>query len=470
MKTRMKCLNAVPVLLLVFVLMAAQCQSADISPQEVRQIAKEAYVYTYPLVLMDITRAVSVNVEAGAKPGFGPMNLFTHMRAFPPGDFKEVVRPNFDTLYSIAWLDLTKEPVIISAPDTQGRYYMLPMIDMWSDVIAVPGKRTSGTKAGDFALTGPGWKGALPEGITRIPSPTPYIWIIGRTQTNGPKDYEAVHKVQDGYKATLLSDWGKEPQPVKAKIDPNVDMKTPPLLQVNNMSAKQYFTYAAELMKLHPPHATDGSIVLRMKHMGLEPGKSLDFDGLEPEIQQAMVEGAKAALEEMKSYIAKRSSPRNGWAVHPGEIGVYGNDYLGRAVVAMIGLGANPPEDAIYPVNVADEAGNPLMGEHDYVMHFEKTELPPADAFWSITMYDAEGFPALNAIKRYAIGDRDSLKYNADGSLDVYIQNTNPGPEKESNWLPSPMSGKLGVTMRLYMPRPEALDGRWWPPAIKRVQ
>jgi hypothetical protein len=446
-----------------------QGRAADLSPDEIRQIAAEAYVYLYPLVLMDITRRISTNVDAGAKPGFGPMNAFTHMRAFPPGDFKEVVRPNFDTLYSIAWLDVSKEPMIVSAPDTQERYYMLPIIDMWTDVIAVPGKRTSGTKARHFAVTGPNWTGVLPEGVTRIPASTPYLWIIGRTQTNGPKDYEAVHKVQDGYKLTRLSHWGKEPGSIPATIDPNVDMKTPPLFQVHTMPAKRYFAYAAELMQVHPPHMTDGSILLRMKHIGLELGKSFNFDKLDGDLQKALTDGVGIGQERMKKYVATRAIPRNGWALHPGEIGVYGNDYLGRAVIAMIGLGANPPEDAIYPLNVADSDGKPLMGEHRYVMHFGKEELPPVDAFWSVTMYDAEGFTEPNPLNRYAIGDRDNLSYNQDGSLDIYLQHPSPGEEKEANWLPSPKTGKLGVTMRLYAPKPQAISGAWWPPAIKRV-
>jgi len=455
---------------LVLPLTAAHAQSVDISPDEARQIASEAYAYTYPLVLMDITRRITINAETGARDGFGPMNQFTHMRAFPPGDFREVVRPNFDTLYSIAWLDLTKEPVIVSAPDTQDRYYMLPMIDMWTDVIAVPGKRTSGTKAAHFAVTGPGWKGKLPKGISHIPSPTPYIWIIGRTQTNGPKDYEAVHKVQDGYKVTLLSDWGKTPKPVKAKIDPSVDMKTPPLLQVNNMPAKDYFSYAAELMKLHPPHMTDGSILLRMKRIGLEPGKSFDLDSLPPELQKAVDDGAKEALSVMQALAASKRDERNGWVSATAGIGVYGNEYIFRAMVAMIGLGANPAEDATYPTNIADADGKPVMGGQRYVMHFDTDQLPPVDAFWSLTMYDGEGFPVPNEIKRYALGDRDELKFNPDGSLDIYIQPESPGKDNEANWLPSAKSGVLGTTMRLYMPQRPALTGEWNPPVVKRVQ
>ena len=448
----------------------AYAQPAAISPDEARQIAADAFIYTYPLVLMDITRRIAINAEVGARPGFGPMNKFSNMRAFPSGDFREVVRPNFDTLYSMAWLDLSKEPVIVSAPDTHGRYYMLPMLDMWTDVIAVPGKRTSGTKAALFAVTGPCWKGKLPAGVTQIPSPTPYVWIIGRTQTNGSKDYQAVHKVQDGYKITLLSDWGKKARPVKANIDPSVDMKTPPLHQVNNMPAKRYFSYAAQLMKLNPPHMTDGSILLRMKRIGLESGKSFDLDKLPPALQKAVAEGAKQALSAMRALATSERDARNGWVSNTQVIGVYGNAYLHRATIAMIGLGANPAEDAVYPINVADADGKPMVGGQRYDMHFDKDQLPPVDAFWSVTMYDGHGFPIPNALKRYAIGDREHLKFNPDGSLDLYIQPESPGKDKESNWLPSAKSGPIGMTMRLYMPRRPALTGEWVPPAVKHIE
>jgi len=471
MTTKTRTFIAMLALFIASPLTVARAESLAVSPDEARQIASEAFVYTYPLVLMDITRRISVNFESGARPGFGPMNEFTHMRAFPPGDFKEVVRPNFDTLYSIAWLDLTKEPVIVSAPDTHGRYYMLPMVDMWTDVIAVPGKRTSGTQAAHFVVTGPCWKGKLPKGMTQIRSPTPYVWIIGRTQTNGPKDYEAVHKVQDGYKVTLLSDWGKKPRPpVTAKLDPSVDMKTPPLLQTNDMPVKRYFSYSAELMKVNPPHMTDASILMRMKRIGLEPGKSFDLDKLPPDIQKAVADGAKQALSTMKALATATRDARNGWVSTTKGMGVYGNEYLFRAVIAMVGLGANPAEDAIYPINVADADGKPMIGGQRYIMHFNKDEIPPAGAFWSLTMYDGDGFTIPNAIERYALGDRDDLKFNPDGSLDIYIQFESPGKDKESNWLPSAKSVVLSPELRLYAPKPAALDGQWVPPAVKKVK
>jgi hypothetical protein len=437
--------------------------------QEAYEIGVEAYVYFYPLVTMDVTRRVGTNIEGGKLPGLGPMNMFHHFRAYPTADFKSVVRPNFDTLYSISFLDLTKEPMVVSAPDTAGRYYMLPMLDMWTDVFAVPGKRTSGTKPVNFAVVPPGWQGQLPAGVEKIQAPTPYVWIIGRTQTNGPKDYEAVHKVQDGYTLSPLSQWGKTPQPVKAVIDPSVDMKTPPLDQVNKMPAAEYFKYAAEIMKLNPPHATDWSTVARLKRIGIEPGKSFDYEGLDPAIQQALNKAATDGLKGMYAKIPTVARIANGWSMNTDSIGVYGIYYLKRAIIAMLGLGANPPEDAIYPMNLADADGKPLVGEHNYVLHFNKGELPPVDAFWSVTMYDEAGFQVANPINRFAIGDRDDLKYNADGSLDLYLQHESPGPDKESNWLPSPAQGKLGVTMRLYAPRAEVLEGRWNPAAIKPV-
>lgn len=456
---------------LLVAITVAPAQPADrITEQESYEIGIEAYHYLYPLILMDITRRVTTNLEPTRKPGMWPMNVFHHMRAFPTADFREVVRPNFDTLYSIAWLNLTKEPMVVSVPDTHGRYYLLPMLDMWSDVFAVPGKRTSGTSAANFAVVSQGWKGKLPERVERIEAPTPYVWIIGRTQTNGPKDYDDVHKVQDGYTVTPLSQWGKKPEPAKAVIAPGVDMKTPPLVQVNTMPAARFFSYGAELMKLSPPHVTDWSTVARLKRIGIEAGKSFDFDKASPAVRAALERATVDGLKVMKDKTPTMARVVNGWQMNTDTMGVYGNYYLKRAIVAMVGLGANQPQDAIYPLNVSDADGKPLDGTNKYVLHFKKEELPPVGAFWSLTMYDAEGFQVANKLDRFAIGDRDELKYNADGSLDIFMQHESPDKDKESNWLPSPAQGVLGVTMRLYAPEAQVIDGRWAPPAIKRMQ
>ncbi|MEA5448393.1 DUF1254 domain-containing protein [Leptolyngbya sp. CCNP1308] len=431
-------------------------------------IGVEAYHYFYPLISMDVTRRVTTNYPPDTKPAMGPMNAFHHLRAFPPANFREVVRPNFDTLYSSAWLDLTQGPVIVSAPDTGDRYYMLPLMDMWSDLFAVPGKRTSGTSEAHFGVFLKGWSGTLPNGVQPIESPTAYIWIIGRTQTNGPKDYAAVHQVQDGYGITPLSAWGQTWEPAVA-VDPTVDMKTPPLMQVNTMPAAQYFSYGTELLKLNPPHMTDWSIVARLGRLGIVPGQSFDFNTASPAIQAGLEQAAVDGLKLMQAKIPTLAKVVNGWQMNTDTMGVYGNYYLKRAIVAMVGLGANQPEDAIYPLCLADADGNPLDGANRYRLHFAKEELPPVDAFWSVTMYDAEGFQVANSLNRFAIGDRDDLHYNPDGSLDLYIQAESPGADQESNWLPSPSQGSLGITMRLYAPKAEVLDGRWAPPAIQRV-
>jgi hypothetical protein len=433
--------------------------------RDLATIAGEAYIFSYPLVTMELTRRQATNVAAGQMPGRGPMNEFIHIREFPAADFRVVVRPNFDTLYSSAWLDLTSEPMIVSAPDTGGRYYMLPMLDMWTDVFCTPGKRTSGTTAASWAVVPQGWQGTLPDAVGRIDAPTPYVWIIGRTQTNGPRDYEAVHAVQDGYRLSRLSEWGKAPSPLLAESDPSIDMVTPPLDQVNAMSGEQFFAMAAELMKLHPPHVTDWSVVSRMRRIGLVPGHSFDPSSLSADASEAVAVAAQTGLAALAAQMPTMAQVTNGWQMNVNSMGVYGDFYAKRGVVAMMGLGANQAEDAVYPLLMADANGDNIDGSRDYLLHFDKGQLPPVAAFWSVTMYDEHGFQVANEINRFAIGDRDPLAYNPDGSLDLYLQHTNPGPDRESNWLPSP-NGPVGVTMRLYAPEPLVLAGAWNPPPL----
>src|SRR5882724_11819415 len=291
-------------------------QPTSITEQEVQAIGVDAYLYLYSLVTMDLTRKQLTNVEPGKGLG-GPMNMFQNIPTFPPAGFRAVVRPNFDTLYSSAWLDMTKEPVVVSAPDTGGRYYLLPMLDMWTDVFASPG-----------------WSGTVPEGMTRISAPTPYVWIIGRIKTDGPPDYDAVHKIQAGFKVTLLSDWGKTPRPVEVKIDPSIDMKTPPKVQVDTMPSGKYFAYAAELLKVEPPHITDEPILAEMKKIGIEPGKSFDIGKLDPVVQKAIESAPQEAQRLMIWKLPTLARVANGWAMNTDTVGVYGNYYLKRAIGA----------------------------------------------------------------------------------------------------------------------------------------
>jgi len=454
------------ILAIMLIFSAISAGAAELSREEAHEIAQEAYIYLYPLITMDVTRKQLINADPTSGGIGGPVNQFNHIRAFPSANMRAVVRPNFDTLYSSAWLDLTGGPIIVSNADTHGRYFMLPMLDMWTNVFAVPGTRTTGTEAARFAVLPPGWTEPIPEGLTPIQATTPYVWIIGRTQTNGVKDYPTVHKIQDGYKITPLKDRGEEPQKVAATPDPSVDLKTPPLETVNNMPPADYFRYGAELMKLHPPHPTDWSTLERIKRIGIEPGR---FDETKAD-SAALAEGAASGLKLMREKEPALGRLANGWSMNTHSMGVYGNYYLKRAIVAMIGLGANQADDAVYPLAVADADGKPLTGDNKYVLRFKKSELPPVEAFWSVTMYDAEGFQVANPLDRFAIGDRDALKFNDDGSLDLYIQSESPGPDKEANWLPSPKSGNLGVTMRLYAPKQVVTNDTWVPPAIERAK
>lgn len=448
-----------------------------ITPQEAHDIAVNAYLYFYSPVTMDLTRKQLTNIPPGKDSIGGPMNTFANIGAYPTADMRAVVRPNFDTLYSSAWLDLTKEPVVVSAPDTHGRYYLLPMLDMWTDVFASPGWRTTGTQAGNFVIVPPGWRPdlreklieefRLPKDTQRIDAPTPYVWIIGRTKTDGPADYDAVHQIQAGYKITPLSEWGKTPTSIEAKIDPSIDVKTPPKILVDTMPADKFFAYAAELLKLNPPHITDQPIIAQMRRIGIEPGKSFDITKLDPAVQKALETVPQDAQQLIKWKLPTLARVANGWSMNTDTMGVYGNYYLKRALITQYGLGANLPEDAIYPANLADDTGKPLDGANKYKIHFDKATMPPVDAFWSITLYDEEGFQVANSLNRFAVSSWMPFKFNADGSLDLYFQNESPGTDNEANWLPAP-KGPFTLTMRLYAPKSDALTGKWNPPPVVR--
>jgi hypothetical protein len=437
-----------------------------ISEQDAHAIGVQAYLYFYSPITMDLTRRQLTNA---VKPEglYGPMNTFANISEYPTADTKVVVRPNFDTLYSSAWLDLTKEPMIVSVPDTHGRYYLLPMLDMWTDVFASPGWRTTGTQVGDYAVTSPGWTGSLPAGIVRIDAPTPYVWIIGRTKTDGPADYAAVNKLQAELKITPLSNWGRAAEPVVGTVDPGVDMKTPPKITVDTMPAAKFFAYAAEILKLQPPHITDQPIIAEMQRIGIERGKSFDIDKVGPAIKAGLETAPEDAQKLMAWKINSLARVVNGWSMNTDTMGVYGNYYLKRAIITQLGLGANLPEDAIYPINLADETGKPLDGGSDYVLHFDKGATPPVNAFWSVTLYDAQGYQVANSLNRFAVSSWMPFKTNPDGSLDLYFQNASPGADKEANWLPAP-KGPFNLTMRLYAPQSEALTGKWNPPPVMK--
>ena len=455
---------------------ATVAKAESITEHQAHAIGVDAYLYLYPLVTMDISRTQLSNVEPGKRLG-GPMNTFANVAAYPTAEDRAVVRPNFDTLYSSAWLDLTKEPMVVSVPDTGGRYYLLPILDMWTDVFASPGWRTTGTQAQTLVVAPLGWRPEmgdrlieefkLPKNTQRIDAPTPYAWIIGRIKTDGPSDYDAVHKLQAALKITPLSQWGKTPEPLIFKPDPTVDMETPPKVQVDRMAAGDFFAYAAELLKLHPPHLTDPPIIAQMQKIGVEAGKSFDIGKVDPAILRGLATAPRDAQKLMAWKVLSLARLANGWSMNTDTMGVYGNYYLKRAIISQIGLGANLPEDAVYPLNLFDSTNRPLDGANKYTIHFEKGAVPPADAFWSITLYDKDGFQVANSLNRFAVSSWMPFKYNDDGSLVLYFQNESPGADMEANWLPTP-KGPFNLTMRLYAPRMEALTGKWSPPPVTK--
>ncbi|MBO9539040.1 DUF1254 domain-containing protein [bacterium] len=444
-------------------------QTPALSEQEAYDLGSEAYVYGYPLVTMDTTRRVMTNVPR-PEARRAPMGQFVNLRSYPDATFRDVTAPNADTLYSTAWLDLAKEPYVLHVPDEAGRYYLMPMLSGWTDVFASPGSRTTGTKAQDFAIVGPGWKGALPKGITKIQAPTTMVWILGRTYCTGtPADYQAVHAIQDQYKLMPLSAYGKPYTPPSAvTVDPNVDMKTPVREQVNAMDAGAYFKRLAILMKENPPAPADAPMVRMLARLGIVPGQAFDLGKLDPAMARGLVRAVADGPGRIAAEGPKLGKRTNGWTVFL-NLGTYGTDYLLRAATAYAGLGANLPQDAVYPLTARDASGNPLNGANRYVMHFAKGQMPPVKAFWSLTLYNDQFFFVDNPLHRYTLSPRDPLKYNPDGSLDLYIQHDSPGQEKESNWLPAPI-GPFILMQRLYWPEAPILEGSWAPPPVQRAR
>ena len=433
--------------------------------------AIDAYVYGYPLVTMDMTRKLMTNVATpvGSR---GPMGQLIKYRTYPLVDDHAVTAPNADTLYTIVWLDVSKEPWILSVPDMGDRYYLLPMLDGWTDVFQVPGKRTMGDKAPKYAITGPGWSGTLPEGITQYKSPTGIVWILGRIYCTGtPDDYAKVHALQDKFSIVPLSYYGKPYTPLPGEVDASFDMKTAVRDQVDALSVSDYFNYLTKLMKTNPPAPEDAPMVAKMAQIGLVPGQDFDSSKLGVFDKEAIKAVPKLAqVKIMEDF--KKQQPVNGW-MYPTKAGLYGTDYLQRALVTALGLGANRPQDAIYPTGQKDADGKDFdAASNKYVMHFDKGQMPPAKGFWSLTMYDDKYFFVPNPINRYTLSSRNKFVTNADGSVDLYLQADSPGKAKEANWLPAP-KGKFVPMLRLYWPQetpPSIIDGTWKPPAIKVAQ
>lgn len=420
-------------------------------------LGAEGYLFGYPLVIMDLTRAASAQSIA-------PPNTLKRVRAFPDAGFREVVRPNVDTLYTSAFIDMADGPFVLELPAQAQRYELMPLMDGWTNVFAAPGTRTLGGQGGRFLLAGPGWQGATPEGLQLLRAPTRMVWLIGRTQTNGVADYAVVHRLQDGIRLRTLADWQAGIEPPAPAWQPAAERPVPPVQQMQALSTPAFFAKLAALMVDNPPAAADAPMLRKLARIGVAPGQPPDWGPLE---RGAVALGRWIADRRVARELKQPREAVNGWVTPPAVLGDYGTHYNLRAVVAMVGLGANLPADATYPNARVDGQGRPLSGQHRYRLHFPQGGLPPVKAFWSVTAYGADDFLIANPLGRYALGDRDPLVFNADGSLDLWVQADPPEPARRANWLPVQAGAPFLLNARLYWPEAAALDGRWHMPPLQ---
>jgi hypothetical protein len=426
----------------------------------------KAYVYGFPLIMMDLTK------EAATAPTPGeitaPPNQFSVMTAYPDASFRAVTRTGLDTLFAVAWADL-EEPLVLSVPDTSGRYYVIALFDMWSNVFASIGKRTTGTAAAHFLIAGPDWEGTLPAGITQtFRSPTRFVWVNGQMEADGPEECREAASLQKQYKLTPISAWGEPWSPPSKVAVPTRLESTPPLERVQKMDAGEFYGRLARLMKDNPPAPADHKMLKTLKAVGIEVGKDFDIAA----VGKSTAKGLQRSMGTFRilQKALKKLKTEHGWIVIPKNFANYGTDYKTRAGIALIGLGGIWREDVVYPTAFVDGDGKALDGANRYVLHFDKGQTPPNKATWSVSLYDPQGYYVPNAIGRYDVAPWMPLTYNGDGSLDISIQAASPGNRKESNWLPAPANGPFSLTVRIYQPTDAVLEGSYKLPPIKSVR
>lgn len=454
---------------LLVVLLTFGCGAKEKIKEEAAYVyGMEEYVYGFPLVLMDVTKDV-VTATAKTEEYKAPMNQFGRIRTYVNPDFKDIVRISVNSLWSHAFLDLDKEPMVVSIPDTKGRYLVMQALNMWTDDFASVGTRTPETRFGNFLITGPNWKGTAPADIKQTyQCSTRFAWVLVQISANGPQDYPEIHALQDQLKVTPLSAWGTPYAPSEVvAVNPEVDLTATPFDQVRLMTGEIFFKRLARLMKDNPPYPADAKMIEKLRKIGVEPGREFDPTKLDPAILKGINEAPATVWTKLAT--GPYSMPNvNGW-LNLLNLGRYGTDYTTRAFIAYAGLGALTSDDAVYPSAFVDGDGKVLDGASNYVIHFGKGALPPSGSnVWSISPY-RENFYVRNSIDRYGILSSMPLKYNDDGSLDVYVQAKSPGADKESNWLPCPPSGAFNLTIRIYQPKKEMLDGTYKIPPVNKV-
>jgi hypothetical protein len=446
-----------------------------IKSREATSLAKEAFEFGAPLLLCATQADYGSHVTqpTGLR---APVNQFAHGRAFVDASDRSVVGFNVDNLYSFAIVDVSDEPIVLSVPEMGDRYWIMQVIDAWNGVPAAPGSRTHGGRGGDFLLTSPSYSGDVPDGMEEIRCPTAITMVAGRTYCSGPDAYEAVHALQDEYRLTPLSRWKHGPlsrigeayePPSHVPLKEGVDGETLVTDQFMALSAGQFYRKLNELLVNNPASAPDSPLLERLETIGIGPGLDFELSSFPARVEAAIKLGYQLGRVEMMKAAQSLGEPVNGWSLTY-DMGRFGTKYAYRAAWTLLGIGGNLLEDAFYPNTTFDSSGDDLSGADRYELTFAASEIPPASAFWSLTMYDDEAYLVPNELDRYAAGDRSSFTYAEAGSLTIYIQHENPGPEKESNWLPAP-EGEFRLALRLYVPDKRVVDRNWVPSPVRKV-
>ena len=448
-------MQAPRILALSALMLCAQAQAQTAMPPSKREVVN-AYIYDYASVIFEATRALLTAVPNDtASPSRAPLNQFAYGDALQPPGPGAIIRPNADTIYTSGWLSLRRQPIVLHVPDTTGRYYLIPIYDAYTNEFASIGTRTTGAAAGDYAIIGPNWSGVLPPGLSGvIQAPTDAVWALGRTLVRGASDLPAAVALTRLYTLTPLDHYGtpyRLPSHVAVK-PPNPDFAAQPVSSAPGVSKPEFFTYSAQFLYENPPPTSQALLAARYRSEVLP-----NADLLSP----ALVQSARA---EMTAALVSSAVQVNNWSYNL-QTGDYGTNYALRAGIALYGFGANAPADAVYASTSADGNGAALNGSNSYTIHFASGQLPPARGFWSLTLYDPNGFFVPNSINRYDVGSETGLTLNADGSLDILLQPNAP-TGSTSNWLPTPAGEAFNLNLRIYWPEQVVLDGKYVIPAV----
>lgn len=434
---------------------------ATLDLTESRRLGHDAFVFGFPLLLMaGAMRGANGSISRN---GVTPPNRFAHAPRFPGPDFRAIVGAHPDTLYSVAWLDLSSGPVALKMPDVESGCYLLPLLDAWSSLFASLGPRTGSPSDEGYVITGPDWSGELPEGLLHLRAPTRHAWAICHLQVDKCDDLESARAIQHDLEIVPLT---APDEPSDAEIGPielgNVGRS--PHRRLMEISAEQFLGELVVEMALNPPHNGDEEILADLAKIGLRPGRSFGWPALAAEVREAVevgIESGKRAIEDPPP-----SREQNGWQYFQHDHDEVEGDYLRRAQIANFALGLAHPEDAIFPLTAVDAEGNHLNGAHRYVLRFESGGLPPVGVLWSLALYDMDQLFVENPLDRYALGSRDDLQLGPDGSLEIVVQHQRP--DNAVNWLPAP-DGDFNLMLHLYWPDQAVLEGRWIIPPVRRV-